>query len=121
MSNLVQKVNFQLPGSPEIEMYMYGEATLEANQEMQPVLEKLYKYEREYDLEEKVGDNGALDDLQLIWDELDLGYEHMERAIENLARIANLPINLKRMVEQYDLSEISALKQEIEALMGTIK
>ena len=71
MSNLVQKVNFQLPGSPEIEMYMYGEATLEANQEMQPVLEKLYKYER--------------------------------------------------IVEQYDLSDISALKQEVEELIGTIK
>lgn len=49
MDNLVQKVNFQLPGSPEIEMYMYGEATLEANQEMQPVLEKLYKCEEGYE------------------------------------------------------------------------
>lgn len=65
--------------------------------------------------------NKTQNDLQLIWDELDLGYEHMERAIENLARIANLPINLKRMVEQYDLSEISALKQEVEELIGTIK
>ena len=54
MSNLVQKVNFQLPGSPEIEMYMYGEATLEANQEMQPVLEKLYKYENQPDIREKI-------------------------------------------------------------------
>ena len=55
MDNLVQKVNFQLPGFPGIEMYMYGEASLESNQEMQPVLEKLYKYERKYNLEEKVG------------------------------------------------------------------
>lgn len=54
MSNLVQKVNFQLPGSLEIEMYMYGEATLEANQEMQPVLEKLYKYENQPDMREKI-------------------------------------------------------------------
>lgn len=54
MSNLVQKVNFQLPGSPEIEMYMYGEATLEANQEMQLVLEKLYKYENQPDIREKI-------------------------------------------------------------------
>ena len=54
MSNLVQKVNFQLPGSPEIEMYMYGEATMEANQEMQPVLEKLYKYENQPDMREKI-------------------------------------------------------------------
>ena len=54
MSNLVQKVNFQLPVSPEIEMYMYGEATLEANQEMQLVLEKLYKYENQPDIREKI-------------------------------------------------------------------
>ena len=120
MDNLVQKVNFQLPGSPKIEMYMYGEATLEANQEMQPVLEKLYKYEREYDLEEKVGDNGALDDLQSVWGELDLGYEHMELAIEELSKM-KVHTELKRMVEQYDLSEISALKQEVEELMGTIE
>lgn len=61
--------------------------------------------------------SNTLDDLQTVWNELDLGYEHMERAIEELARMVNLPINLKRMVEQYDLSEISALKQEVEALM----
>ena len=54
MDNLVQKVKIQLPGSPEIEMYMYGEATLEANQEMQPVLEKLYEYENQPDMREKV-------------------------------------------------------------------
>ena len=54
MSNLVQKVNFQLPGSLEIEMYMYGEATLEANQEMQLVLEKLYKYEKQHGIREKI-------------------------------------------------------------------
>lgn len=65
--------------------------------------------------------NKTQNNLQSVWDELYLGYEHMERAIENLARIANLPINLKRIVEQYDLSEISALKQEVEELMGTIK
>ena len=61
--------------------------------------------------------SNTLDDLQTVWNELDLGYEHMERAIDELARMVNLPINLKRMVEQYDLSEISALKQEVEALM----
>lgn len=65
--------------------------------------------------------NKTQNNLQSVWNELDLSYEHMERAIENLARMVNLPINLKRMVEQYDLSEISALKQEVEELMGTIK
>mgnify|MGYP004534323775 CR=1 FL=1 len=64
--------------------------------------------------------SNTLDNLQTIWNELDLGYEHMERAIEELSKI-KVHTELKRMVEQYDLSEISALKQEVEELIGTIK
>lgn len=45
MSNLVQKVKWKMPNSPEMEMYMYGEASVEANKEMQEPLKKLYKYE----------------------------------------------------------------------------
>ena len=62
-----------------------------------------------------------LDYLQSIWNELDLGYEHMERAIENLSEITNLPVELEKMIEQYDLSEISILKQEVEELMERVK
>ena len=53
MSKLIQKVKWNLDKS-DIEMYMYGEATLEANQEMQLVLEKLYKYENQPDIREKI-------------------------------------------------------------------
>ena len=73
MSNLVQKVNFQLPGSPEIKMYVYGEATLEANQEMQPVLGKLYKYENQPDMREKIRE---------YIDELDHEYARLEVELE---------------------------------------
>ena len=45
MSNLVQKVKWELPGSQKMEMYMYGDASVESNQEMQEPLEKLYEYE----------------------------------------------------------------------------
>lgn len=45
MTKLVRKVEWELPGSPKIETYMYGEASVEANQEMQEPLEKLYEYE----------------------------------------------------------------------------
>ena len=53
MGKLVQKVNFNLSVLPKT-MYCYGEASFEANQEMQEPLEKLYKYESHPDIREKI-------------------------------------------------------------------
>ena len=61
--------------------------------------------------------NKTQNNFQSVWNNLDAAYEHMERAIEDLARMTGLPAELNRMVEQYDLSEISILKQEVEELM----
>ena len=61
--------------------------------------------------------NKTQNNLQSVWNNLDLAYEHMERAIEDLLQISGLPVELKRIVEQYDLSEISIMKQEVEELM----
>ena len=46
---MVKKVKFDLPDSPKIEMYMYGEADVEQNMAMQEPLEKLYRYEKAED------------------------------------------------------------------------
>lgn len=54
MTKLVEKVEWKLPGSPKTEMYMYGEASVEANQEMQEPLEKLYQYENEKELKSDI-------------------------------------------------------------------
>lgn len=51
---LIKKIKWELPGSPKTEMYMYGEASVEANKEMQEPLEKLYQYENQPDMREKV-------------------------------------------------------------------
>ena len=48
---------------------------------------------------------------------LDLAYEHMERAIEDLSQMSGLSNELEKMIERYDLSEISMIKQEVEELM----
>lgn len=61
--------------------------------------------------------NKTQNNLQSVWNNLDLAYEHMERAIEDLSQMSGLPVELKRIVEQYDLSEISIMKQEVEELM----
>ena len=53
MSKLVQKVKWNLDES-NTEMYMYGEADFEANKAMQEPLEKLYQYENQPDMSDKV-------------------------------------------------------------------
>ena len=61
--------------------------------------------------------NKTQNNLDTVWNNLDLAYEYMERAIEDLSQMTGLSDELKRMVEQYDLSEISIMKQEVEELM----
>lgn len=56
MDKLVQKVKWELPGSPKTEMFMYGNASVEANQEMQEPLERLYQYENQTDIKEQIRD-----------------------------------------------------------------
>lgn len=53
MGKLIQKVKWNLDKS-DIEMYMYGEADFEANKAMQEPLEKLYQYENQPNMREKV-------------------------------------------------------------------
>lgn len=61
--------------------------------------------------------NKTQNNLQSVWNNLDLAYEYMERAIEDLSQMIGLPDELEKMVEQYDLSEISIMKQEVEELV----
>ena len=54
MDKLVQHIKMDMPGFPKQGLYCYGEANFESNQEMQEPLEKLYKYENQPDMREKV-------------------------------------------------------------------
>ena len=51
---LVQHIKMDMPGFPKQGMYCYGKASFEANQAMQEPLEKLYNYENQPDMREKV-------------------------------------------------------------------
>lgn len=73
MGKLVQKVKWALPGSPVQEMYMYGEASVEANQEMQEPLEILYQYENQPDMREKIKEYINELDMEIDKLESDLG------------------------------------------------
>ena len=61
--------------------------------------------------------NKTQNNLDIVWNNLDLAYEHMEKAIEDLSQMSGLSNELEKMSEQYDLSEISMIKQEVEELM----
>ena len=54
MDKLVQHIKIDMPGIPKQGLYCYGEASFESNQAMQEPLEKLYKYENQPDMREKV-------------------------------------------------------------------
>ena len=54
MDKLVQHIKLDMQGIPKQGLYCYGEASFEANQIMQEPLEKLYKYENQPDMREKV-------------------------------------------------------------------
>ena len=54
MSKLIQHINMDIPNFPKEGIYCYGEASFESNQAMQEPLEKLYKYENQPDMREKV-------------------------------------------------------------------
>ena len=54
MDKLVQHIKMDMPGFPKQGLYCYGEASFEANQAMQEPLEKLYNYENQPDIREKV-------------------------------------------------------------------
>lgn len=73
MDKLVQIVNWNLPNSPSYQMYMYGEADVESNKQMQKPLEKLYQYEKQPNMREKVKEYIG---------ELDTEIDRLERDLE---------------------------------------
>lgn len=74
MDKLVQKVNYNLPNSPAQQLYMYGEASVEANHAMQEPLQKLYQYENQPDMREKIKE---------YIDELDAEIDRLEDLLKN--------------------------------------
>lgn len=63
MDKLVQHIKMDMSGFPKEGLYCYGEASFEANRAMQEPLEKLYKYENQPDMREKVKEYiGELDE-----------------------------------------------------------
>lgn len=56
MNKLIQHIKMDMPCIPKQGMYYYGEASFETNMEMQEPLKKLYRYENQPDIREKVNE-----------------------------------------------------------------
>lgn len=55
--------------------------------------------------------------LQKVWNDLDKAYEKMENAIEALSKTNAVTTELKNAIENFDMSEISYMKQLVEEMM----
>ena len=77
MDKLVQHIKMDMPGILKQGLYCYGEASFEANQAMQEPLEKLYNYENQPDMREKVKE--YISELDAEYDRcMDWIEEHMD-------------------------------------------
>ena len=95
MDKLVQNIKIDIPGFPKQGLYCYGEASFEANQSMQEPLEKLYKYENQPDIREKIRE--YIDDLdeeisrcEKLYEEVSVGYFDPTRSLTIQCRIETL-------------------------------
>lgn len=66
-------------------------------------------------------DKKIIKKLEKIWDRLDNAYEDMENAFEMLESIDDIPEELQREIDNFDLSAISSLKQHIEMLIDKME
>lgn len=53
----------------------------------------------------------------MVWDRLDNAYEDMESAFEMLETMDDIPEELQREIDNFDLSAISSLKQHVEKII----
>ena len=110
MDKLVQQIKMDMPGIPKQGLYCYGEASFEANQAMQEPLEKLYNYENQPDMREKVKEYIG---------ELDAEYDRcMDQAESILAAIGDydekpMPSNYIRLVERAEV--LNEVKNDLES------
>ena len=116
MDKLVQHIKMDMPGFPKQGLYCYGEASFEANQAMQEPLERLYKYENQPDMREKIKEYIS---------ELDAEYDRCIGQAESiLAAIGDydekpMPLNYIKLAERAEvLNEVkNDLQSRLEELV----
>lgn len=95
MEKLVQYIKMDMQGFPKQGLYCYGEASFEANQAMQEPLEKLYNYENQSDMREKVRE--YISELDTEYDRcMDWIEEHMD---SEACQVSAMEMRVKTLME----------------------
>lgn len=120
MNKLVQKVKWPLSGLPNMEMYMYGNASVEANKEMQEPLTKLYKYENQPNMRDVIREYVDKLDNKIkrceaeIVNTKDVNYEaRMMARLDTLTKVRN------DLLERLDENDGGIGKKEIIAVQDS--
>lgn len=99
---LVQHIKMDMSGFPKQGLYCYGEASFEANQAMQEPLEKLYNYENQPDMREKVREyifelDAEIDKLNKVFE--DMITEPEKETVEQVQKDKIFYENIKSRVQ----------------------
>ncbi len=65
--------------------------------------------------------NKTKKNLQSVWEYLDMSYEFMEKALQQMSHMNLLSDETKEAADRFDISAISSLKQHIESEIDQIK
>ena len=104
MDKLVQHIKMDMPGFPKQGLYCYGEASFEANQAMQEPLEKLYNYENQPDMREKVKEYIS---------ELDKEIDRLDKILEDMISEPEKGTAEQRQKDKIDYENIKSRAQTL--------
>ena len=95
MNKLVQHIKIDIPGVSKQGLYCYGEASFETNQAMQEPLEKLYNYENQPDIREKVKEyiselDAEISRCEKLYEDVSINYSDPTRSLAIHCRIETL-------------------------------
>lgn len=55
--------------------------------------------------------------LQKVWNKLDKAYDNLEKAFEMLNSMSELPYELEKEIDKFDITQISSLMESIEIMI----
>ena len=114
MSKLVQYIEWNLPGVMSNKMYCYGEANFEVNQAMQEPLERLYKYENQPDMREKIRE--YISELDV---EIDRYIKENEKILESISIGHDaMPISQFQLAEKIEI--LTKVKNDLQSRLDEL-
>ena len=114
MSKLVQYIEWNLPNTMSNKMYCYGEANFEVNQAMQEPLERLYKYENQPDMREKVKE--YISELEA---EIDRCVKENEKILESISIGHDaIPISQFQLSEKIEI--LTKVKNDLQGRLDEL-